>query len=392
MTIQHKTQRREFIQTAMAGCVLLSVPLSTTFASASNTKPSNNQPSNNGNKKVVWIMLRGAMDSLHAVIPSFDKNYFAYRTSSINSIKDELLPLDDGYALHPAFKHLHQLYRKKQFSAVVAVATSYRERSHFDAQDHMESGLDEIDHENGWLARAIQQYQGQSLAISRTIPIALRSNKGDTANTWYPSSFKPADEDLLDRLAGLYEKDDELSGLLQKAVEQRDNPNMMSEGKKRPKFTLLANRCGEILSNDPNIKCAMLELGGWDTHNNQAGRLQRQFSLLDDGIKSLQEGLGKAWDDTLVLVTTEFGRTVALNGTSGTDHGTASCLFMLGGNIRQGGEVLGKWPGLAVDDLFEKRDLMPTSDVRTWISKGLQQHWGLSKQQSNAIFPDLKLR
>jgi uncharacterized protein (DUF1501 family) len=334
-------------------------------------------------------MLRGAMDSLHAVIPSFDKNYFFYRANSISLIKDDLLPLNDGYALHPAFEHIHQLYKKKQFFPVVAVANAYRKRSHFDAQDQMESGLNEIDHENGWLARAIQQYRGQSVAISRTVPIALRSNKGETANTWYPSSFKPADDDILEKLADLYEKDEELSGLLQQAVEQRDNPNMMSTSKNRPKFTLLANRCGQILNRDPNINCAMLELGGWDTHNNQAGRLHRQFTMLDTGIKSLQEGLGNTWDDTLVIVTTEFGRTVAINGTSGTDHGTASCLFMLGGNLKQGGQVLGQWPGLAASQLFEERDLMPTSDVRTWISDGLKQHWGLNNEHTKAIFPDL---
>jgi len=386
-----KNPRREFIRSTIAGGVFLSTPT----IGAAIGHATNKQATDNKNKKVVWIMLRGAMDSLHAVIPAFDPDYFAYRANILSDIKGSLLPLDSGFALHPAFKHLHQLYKNKQFSPVIAVASGYRERSHFDAQDQMESGLNDIDHENGWMARALDQYLGQGLAIARTIPIALRSssepsaNKKPSAITWYPSSFKAADDDLLDRLEHLYENDQELTLLLQQAKEQRDNPNMMSTGKTRPKFTLLANRCGKILQNDDNINCAMLELGGWDTHNNQAGRLQRQFTLLDEGIQSLQEGLGESFKDTLVIVTTEFGRTVALNGTAGTDHGTAGCLFMLGGNIPQGGQVLGKWPGLSQNHLFEARDLMPTSDVREWIAKGLQHHWGLKQVQTNTIFPDL---
>jgi uncharacterized protein (DUF1501 family) len=387
MMINIKNQRREFIRTSIAGCVFLSTPtLGGALANASNK-----QATTRKNKKIVWIMLRGAMDSLHAVIPAFDPHYFTYRANILGDIKGNMLALDNGFALNPAFKHLHQLYKNKQFSPVVAVASSYRERSHFDAQDQMESGLNEIDHENGWMARAIQQYHGQGLAISRTVPIALRTSEEPLASTWYPSSFKSADDDLLDRLEQLYENDDQLTLLLQQAKQQRDNPNMLSAGQTRPKFALLANRCGEILQSDDNINCAMLELGGWDTHNNQASRLHRQFTLLDEGIQSLQQGLGETWKDTLVIVTTEFGRTVALNGTAGTDHGTASCLLMLGGNIPQGGQVLGKWPGLAPSNLFEKRDLMPTSDVRTWIGKGLQHHWGLQQTQINTIFPDIEM-
>lgn len=378
---RNKNQRREFLRNTMASCVLLSL----------NSVSSQAQGAikNNKNKKVVWIMLRGAMDSLHAIVPSFDPHYFNYRDNILGEIKDKLLPLDDGYGLHPAFSHLHSLYKKNQFSPVVAVASGYRERSHFDAQDQMESGLNQTDHENGWMARAIEQYRGQSIAISRTIPIALRANSETPANTWYPSSFKPADDDLIDRLEMLYEDDLELSQLLNQAKEQRDNPNMMSVRKSRPKFALLAARCGEILQNDDNINCAMLELGGWDTHNNQSGRLNRQFTQLDDGIKALQTGLGDRWNETLVIVSTEFGRTVALNGTAGTDHGTGSCLFLLGGNLAQGGQVQGEWPGLAQENLFEGRDLQPTSDVRAWISRNLKTHWQLSTQQAKRIFPDL---
>jgi uncharacterized protein (DUF1501 family) len=383
------SSRRNFVKGAAAGWVFLQSSNAISLASTTSNKT-------HSNKKLVWVFLRGALDSLHTIVPISDPHLSGYRSSLLEPIQKKLLPLNKDYALHPSLRFLHDLYKQKQMTPIVAVASGYRERSHFDAQDQMESGLNETDHESGWLGRFASQIQGQGVAISRSVPIALRSRSA-RAETWFPSSFPEAGEDLLASLSSLYESDDALNQNIKAVIAQKENPNMQMEEKKRANFPYLAERCGELLSSNQNMQCAMLEMGGWDTHNNQQGRLSRQLSQLDDGLKKLKLALGEAWNDTLVVVSTEFGRTVAVNGTQGTDHGTGSGMFLIGGALRdmsdktsalQGGNVHGTWPGLAKEQLFEQRDLMPTSDVRDWISAAMLAHWGLSSSQIKAIFPD----
>jgi uncharacterized protein (DUF1501 family) len=389
-TTSDKTiSRRNFVKGAAAGWIFVQsgAALGLNISTINNAIP---------NKKLVWIFLRGALDALHTVVPTSDPDLMSHRGALLTPIKNKLLPLEKGYALHPSLSFLHQLYEQKQMAPIVAVASGYRERSHFDAQDQMESGLNVTDHNNGWLARVSEQIQANGIAISRSVPIALRSQT-QRAETWYPSSFPEADEDLLSRLSEMYESDSALSENLNAVIAQKHNPNMQMEEKKRVNFPYLAQRCGELLSNNKIVQCAMLEIGGWDTHSNQQGRLSRQLKQLDDGIFKLKSALTNTWDDTLVVVSTEFGRTVAVNGTQGTDHGTASAMFLLGGALAKfdrkkaqirGGHVHGTWPGLSSERLFEARDLMPTSDIRDWISEALTAHWQLTSSQINAIFPD----
>jgi uncharacterized protein (DUF1501 family) len=159
--------------------------------------------------------------------------------------------------------------------------------------------------------------------------------------------------------------------------------------KNKYSFPSLAASCATILADRDGPDCAMLEMSGWDTHQNQLSRLDRQFKELDEGIAALRENLADQWDKTVVLVTTEFGRTVAENGTKGTDHGTASAMFIAGGAVA-GGRVQGRWPGLAKANLYEGRDLMPTSDTRQWIRAVLSQHWNLNAAQLDYVFPTIK--
>lgn len=368
--------RRNFIKGGVAGWIIAQT------GAAQALTQSNNKTS----KKIVWVMLRGAMDSLHGVIPLGDPDYMNIRGDFVKPLQDKLLPMDNGYALHPAFKNCYQWYKDKEFAPVVAVASGYRRRSHFDAQDQMESGLNSTDYESGWLARAVAMQDGQGLAVSQTVPIALR---GDTqSQTWYPPHFTASEDDLLDRLRNLYRGNDEFSEMLEGAISNRDMLDMDERRRSKPNFSYLAKNCGEILSKDNSANCAMLELGGWDTHNNQVARLNRQFKILDEGLAELKTALGDTWKNTVVIVTTEFGRTVAINGTKGTDHGTGSTLFMLGGAVK-GQQVLGQWPGLSKDKLFEERDLMPTTDVRSWMASVLHQHWDMSLDQISQVFPDV---
>lgn len=372
-------QRRDFIQSTLASLVLLkATPLSAAQMAGQHQK---------SNKKVVWILLRGAMDSLQSIVPMFDPDLMTHRASLVKPIANELQPLSKGYALHPEFKHLHEWYQQKQFCPVVAVASGYRARSHFDAQDQMESGLNITNHESGWMARALNAYHGEGYAITRALPIALRGNF--KSQTWFPSNFAEANDDLLERLADLYQDDPDMSQWLSRGIETQEGLSMSDKGSPRPNFDFLAKRCGELLLAQSDINCAMLEMNGWDTHNAQVSRSKRQIRKLDKGLQTLKNTLGDAWNDTLVLVSTEFGRTVRVNGTNGTDHGTASALMIAGGMVK-GGKVHGKWPGLKEANLHQNRDLLPTTDIRSWIGAAVQQHWGLSDQQISKVFPDVK--
>ncbi|WP_158970090.1 DUF1501 domain-containing protein [Paraglaciecola sp. L3A3] len=372
-------QRRDFIKAGVAGWII--------FQTAASRALANPTQSSKNPKKIVWVMLRGGMDSLHAVLPIGDPDFMHIRGSLVAPIKDKLLPMHNGFALHPALKNCHNWYQNKEFLPVVAVASGYRKRSHFDAQDQMESGLNNTDYESGWLARAVGMLKGHGLAIAQTVPIALRGE--EPSQTWFPSHFTASDDDLIARLRSLYAGNKEFSGLLESAVNNRDMLDMDGETRARPNFSYLAKNCGELLSRDDSANCAMLELGGWDTHNNQQQRLNRQFSMLDNGLAELKNALGDTWQDTVVLVTTEFGRTVAVNGTKGTDHGTGSTMFMLGGAVK-GKQVLGQWPGLAKESLFEERDLTPTTDVRSWMASVLHQHWNLPLDKIAKVFPDVE--
>ena len=375
-------QRRDFIKALSASMLLFQSPV---FA----TKSAPLQGKNNSTKaKLVWIILRGAMDSLHTVVPTFDQQLSTLRPKLLATIKDDLLALDNGYALHPSLKNFHQWYLNKQFTPIVAVSSGYQSRSHFDGQEFLESGMPNIDHDNGWLGRAIEVKNIQALAIARSIPISLRGT--GRAATWYPSQLKDSNDDIYDSLLRLYEDDPLLQSRLQEGLKVQDMlANNNKSTKRQGKFADLTKACAQLMRAEQGVDCAMLELGGWDTHSNQANRLNRQLTELDTGLAILKTELAEQWQNTVVIVATEFGRTARENGTAGTDHGTASAMFIAGGRI-DGGRVLGQWPGLEKQQLFEQRDLQATSNTFSWIATILSEHWQLSDQQIQQILPNIK--
>jgi len=371
--------RRKFLKMAGAGLAVLSIPMGSAlaFAAKESARP-----------KIVWVMLRGALDSLHTIIPTTDSQYQKLRPKLSASFKSPLLPLSNNFALHPALSHLHQWYQDKSLIPIVAVSSGYQRRSHFDGQDFLETGLTDIDHDNGWLARAINIKNKQALAISRTTPISLRSS--EQVNTWYPSKLKSADDDIYQALTKLYQQDELLQSTLAKGLEVKNMVMNEQAGQKvkQGKFVDLSKACAKLMTGEKGVDCAMLELGGWDTHNNQPNRLDRKLKELDDGLATLRQGLADEWQNTVVIVATEFGRTAKENGTLGTDHGTGSAMFLAGGALR-GGTVKGSWPGLAQKELFEQRDLKATSNSFAWIANVLAQHWQFSEQQLKQVFPHI---
>lgn len=331
-------------------------------------------------------MLRGALDSLHTVVPTFDPNLSQLRPTLYQEPKN-LLAIDKGFSLHPSLKNIHQWCQSKECSPIIAVSSGYSGRSHFDGQDYLESGLPRINFDSGWLARAVNLRHKKVLAIARSTPISLRS--ADDIHTWYPSHLKNSQEDLTLALKRLYQDDPALLAGLESGLEIRDMAGNITSKKNRASFSDLAKSCANLMTGEKGADCAMLELGGWDTHNNQVNRLTKKLAELDQGLAQLKIGLGAQWSNTVVIVATEFGRTAKENGTKGTDHGTASHLFIAGGGIK-GGEVLGDWPGLSADELYQKRDLMPTSHSFSWFASLLQQHWGFSDAEVSHVFPEAK--
>ncbi|MEH6550581.1 MAG: DUF1501 domain-containing protein [Pseudomonadales bacterium] len=365
-------QRRQLLRLAGAGMLSWNVP----FALAGQTQ----------RPKVIWVLLRGGMDSLHCVLPLADDDLMRQREGIVAGVADKALPLEQGFALHPAMDNMYKLYGQGELIPIVATGSGAETRSHFRAQDFIECGLPELNHDSGWLNRAVVAHQGEGLAIAHSIPVSLR---GDLlAKTWFPDSLPPAEDDLYARLQGLYQDDTLLHDRLMDGLETRDKLGDMKSSKASQRFTSLADSCARLMVQADGPDCAMLEMGGWDTHNNAQFRLNRQFSELDAGIARMKRLLGTQWNNTVVMVASEFGRTVAENGTKGSDHGTGGAMFLAGGAV-QGGRVMGDWPGLAKSNQFEGRDLRPTTDVRAWMAATLHQHWQLSESQLQNVFPGI---
>ena len=383
--------RREILKYSTVGLSAFSLP--------SLALKNENNSTLGHHRKVIWIILRGGMDGLHATVPTFEQSLMTTRKAIMTPIKGQLLPLKNGFALHPELKFMHKLFKNKQLNTVIATSTPYRERSHFEGQDFLESGLPSIDLDNGWLARALKELnlkqhknddKQHALAVSRSIPIAMRGN--ENIMSWYPSNLPPSSDDLHQRLIELYKRDKLLSMRLEQALETKELVDT-AMGKKIQlgQFTNLTKSCAKLMSEPNGPAVAMLEIGGWDTHNNQVNRLNKRFKELDQGIKLLHNGMKKHWGNTLFIVSTEFGRTVKMNGTGGTDHGTATSMFIGGGALKNttsgGGKVLGQWPGLSKEQLYENRDLRPTSNSFDWMADALADHWDLSNKQISRIFP-----
>lgn len=350
--------------------------------------------------RLVWVLLRGALDGLSALVPYADPHYRALRGGlSIPAPggSGTSLKLDGNFALHPALENMHQLYQRGNLIAYPAVASPYRERSHFDGQNLLENGgVRPFGHADGWINRALQQVAMRTgpvrgLAVGSAVPLSMQGSA--SVEAWSPSVLPTPDEDLYVRLAQLYDTDDLLSARLQSLQRTRDDVmDMAASDAAGPQqaFRQMAETAGRLMSAVDGPRVASLELGGWDTHANQGsvnGRLANQLRILDQGLLALQQGLGEAWQHTRVVVMTEFGRTARANGSNGTDHGTASAAFVLGGAV-QSGRVAGDWPGLAEADLYQGRDLRPTMDTRQILADQLSASFNLSADEiTGAIFP-----
>lgn len=335
-------------------------------------------------RRFVFIILRGAMDGLNVVMPVGDPAYRGLRGPLADPAGD-VRKLDAMFALHPALDETGALYGRGEVLFVHAIASPYRERSHFDGQNVLETGgTAAYAIRDGWLNRALGALPAmrEAVAVAPAIPMALRGPAPVTS--YAPSALPKATDEFLGRVAGLYERDPELHALWSRAMEAREMATGETDRRSNP--AALARLAASFLARADGPRVAVIEQQGWDTHANQAGRLNIQLKQLDAMIAALRDGLGPEWRRTVVLAATEFGRTAAANGTGGTDHGTGGLAIVAGGAVA-GGRVIADWPGLTPSQLHDGRDLRPTTDMRSLMAGIACGHLGLDAATLPRIFP-----
>jgi uncharacterized protein (DUF1501 family) len=366
--------RRHFLGSAAAAGALLLAP-SIAFAKAAT------------DRRFVFIIQRGAADGLATLAPVGDPAFASLRAAVAEDAAAGAR-IDPFFSLHPSLVETAKLYQAKEALFVHAVASPYRDRSHFDGQNVLESGSDAAYKlKDGWMNRLLGLLpldDARAIAVSSTVPLALRGTR--EVASYAPSALPQPTDDLLARVADLYHSDPQLMPLWNEAMATRKLTGDLTAGggQNAAATGALAAR---LLAGPGGNRIAFIETGGWDTHSGQRARLGLQLKGLDALLAALKTGLGADWSNTLVLVATEFGRTAAPNGTGGTDHGTASAAMLLGGAV-DGGKVVADWPGLSQAALYEGRDLKPTTDLDALIAGALAQHYALDPARvGGALFP-----
>jgi uncharacterized protein (DUF1501 family) len=436
-------KRREFLTAGAlaAGGALLSSQV--TFAGmADGKKP-----------RLVFIILRGALDGLEAVPACGDPAYAGLRGEleiGRPGTTGGALALDGLFGLHPSLSFMHQTYAARELIVFHAVASPYRDRSHFDGQNVLETGYPQPHAvETGWLNRALAAIPARSapekergISIAPTAPLVMRGPAAVTS--WSPSHLAPLDDDTLQRISDLYSHDPLLAQKLAEALAAeaiadqgmagaagrmgsgeaaaggamaadtarmsgppdatdpmmdgrptmahrvRRRPLLATRGKPGAQYAEVVGAAARFLRQEDGPQVAVFDAMGWDTHFNEGGakgQLAMRLATLDAALGALKAGLGPVWNDTAVLLATEFGRTVAENGTRGTDHGTATAAYLLGGAVR-GGRVVTDWPGLSSRQLYQDRDLRPTLDLRAVMKGLLAEHLAVPERAlESAVFP-----
>jgi uncharacterized protein (DUF1501 family) len=429
-------KRRDFLT---AGTLAASGALLTSRLAFANT-------TTYGKSRFVFIILRGALDGLAAVPPVGDPDYAALRRD-LAMPANAVLPLNGTFGLHPSLSFLGESYTARELVVFHAIASPYRERSHFDGQDVLENGYVRAHAaQSGWLNRgltAIPASRASSaelgVALGQNVPLVMRGPAAVTS--WSPSKLAALDEDTIERITDLYSTDPLLAARLADALaadaiaetpamsaDTMNDGSAMTNGgatkvsnaiqdtgaktagvdpastlapnpRTKPgaagyggaRYTEVIHAAAEFLRRDDGPKVAVFDTTGWDTHANEGaaqGQLAGRLAALDAGLRTLKEQLGPVWNDTAVLMATEFGRTAAINGTRGTDHGTATAAFLVGGAVR-GGRVITDWPGLSNHALYQGRDLMPTQDLRSVVKGVMEEHLLIpTRALDTSVFPD----
>jgi uncharacterized protein (DUF1501 family) len=370
--------------------------------------------------RLVFIIMRGALDGLSAVPPYGDPAYARLRAELAIGPPggaNTALPLDGTFGLNPGLAFLRESYVAKELLVFHAIATPYRERSHFDGQDVLENGLTQPHASaTGWLNRALSglpaggRSRESGVALAQNVPLVLRGPAA--VASWSPSVLPDLDADTLQRIADRYASDpvlsrrladamatDKLATQAQSAPSAGSDATMASDDSAgsaavrstAARYTETVKTAAGFLCREDGPSVAVFDTMGWDTHFNEGGgqgQLRGRLAVLDETLRTLKQNMGDAWSRTAVLLATEFGRTAAANGTRGTDHGTGSAAFLLGGAV-DGGRVVADWPGLSSSALYQQRDVKPTLDMRSLMKSVLHDHLQIATATIDSeVFPD----
>jgi uncharacterized protein (DUF1501 family) len=366
--------------------------------------------------RVLVLVLRGALDGLAMVAPVGDPDWVALRgdRALVLGGNTPALPLDSFFALNAAMPNLHRLYQARQALFVHATATPYRERSHFDGQDVLESGLTKPGpSDSGWLNRALLQLAAdgrvnpkgsRAFAVGPVTPLVVRGPA--PVMSWAPQRLLPASDDTQMRLLDLYRHTDAKlaralegrrdlasltpSGAMAPLSEREEEAALAGIARLREYVATVAGSAARYLAQPDGPRVGAASVVGWDTHINEGaanGQLAGLLGVLDVAIAAIEKAMGEAWSETVVAIVTEFGRTARINGNDGTDHGTGTVAVLVGGAL-QGGRVIADWPGLKAADLYQGRDLKPTIDLRAVLKGVLKDHLRVDDRALAAtVFP-----
>jgi uncharacterized protein (DUF1501 family) len=368
-------------------------------------------------KKLVVVMLRGAADGLSVVAPYGEREYAASRPQiaiPAPGADDGLIKLNSLFGLHPSLGPLKRHWDGGQLAFVHASGSPDPTRSHFDAQDYLESGTPgRKSTPDGWMNRLLTALPGEpaptrAISLGQTPPRIFAGTASVASLGLGPNAMQRRaidDPQMQTGLAKLYASDTQLSGVLRDTTEGRgEMARSMASGDGMAKsmdpsadagapsarsFAADARRLGTLIRKDPHTQLAFTAVGGWDTHVNQGasrGQLANRLASLGEGLDALSVGLGDTYRDTVIVVVSEFGRTLRQNGNGGTDHGRGNVMWLLGGPVA-GGQVLGDWPGLDRSALADGRDLAVATDFRQVLTPVLQRHLGLSETALATVFP-----
>ena len=345
------------------------------------------------NGKLVFVLLRGGFDGLAALVPVGDPDYEATR-GRMSFARQELSMLDGHFGLANGLTPWSELWEMDELVALHAMAIPYRTRSHFDGQAILETGLSRPEgSSDGWLNRLLQVMDGRrsGIAVAAGMPRSLTGSH--PVSSWSPAQLGNVEDAYLDRLGVLYRADRHLHDRFEAALQLREIAPEMNDmaGRNRPtgRVTPIMTAAARFLREPDGPNVAALEFSGWDTHANQGmggGQLDRLLAQLSEGVLTFRREMGDAWQETTVVIMTEFGRTARPNGTQGTDHGTAGAGFVIGPTVAKS-TVVSDWPGLSARSLFQSRDLKPTLDTRSVLKGAIAGTFDLTPTQVDRVFP-----
>ncbi|MBE9011018.1 DUF1501 domain-containing protein [Pseudanabaenaceae cyanobacterium LEGE 13415] len=397
--------RRHFLKAGLCSASTFIAISADSWAFRSNAQSSNNQ-------RLIVVFLRGAIDGLSVIVPYRETLYYEARPRiAIPQPGKEggAIALDDRFGLHPSLATLMPLWNQKTLAFVQSCGSPNNTRSHFDAQDYMESGTPGTKSTpEGWMNRLLSTLSGrnpiQAVNVGTTTPRILA---GQMPVATLASGRRATNRLVLDRpqvsqaFDRLYSNTDTLSQSYQEGKAARQalmqdletEMQMANNGAALPdRLAVDAQRLARVMVRDARVELGFLAVGGWDTHINQGserGQLANRLQALGRGLATLQQELGSAYNQTTILVMSEFGRTVRENGNGGTDHGHGNVMWVMGGRVR-GGQLYGEWRGLEANQLNEGRDLPVVTDFRDVVISVLERQMALKDQQLNRVFPNYR--